>query len=185
MRPAYVAAELVVAAAATGGYSLLADPVSRLGAVGCSAGSCSPRHELMNTAFVLSGLLLAVGAVLLAGALGPWVAGLLVVSGLSSIATGLVPLDRDVAAHTVAATPLFVAQPLALLLLGVRVRQGRPRLGRALVTTGVVTAAAAVLFAFASRSPVTGLLERLALWPVLLALAAFAWTARCSGTARA
>ena len=98
------------------------------------------------------GVALAGGAMLLAKPLGPWVTGLLVVSGLSSYATGLAPLDQDAALHTIAATPLFIAQPLALLLLGHRLREERPGLAKALLATGVVTAAAAV----GSWSPATG-----------------------------
>lgn len=175
VRPAYVATEVVVAAATTGGYSFVADSVSRLGEVGCSESYCSPRHELMNGSFVGFGVLLAGGAVLLSRSLGPWVTGLLVVSGLSSVATGLAPLDQDATLHAIAATPLFVAQPVALLVLGARLRSEEPRLARALLTTGAVTGAAAVGFVLSGDGPASGALERLALWPVLVGLAGFAW----------
>jgi hypothetical membrane protein len=176
VRPVYVATEFVVAAATTGGYSFLSDPVSRLGEVACSAAYCSPRHAVMNGSFIGFGALLAGGAVLLSRALGPWVTGLLVVSGLSSVATGLAPLDQDATLHAIAATPLFVAQPVALILLGVRVRNDRPRLARALLATGVVTGMAAVSFVVSGDGPASGALERLALWPVLVGLAGFGWT---------
>ncbi len=101
--------------------------------------------------------------------LGPWVTGLLVVSGLSSVATGLAPLDQDTTLHAIAATPLFVAQPIALIVLGIRLRAHRPRLAGALLTTSGVTAAAAVGFVLLGDSPVAGALERLALWPVMVA----------------
>jgi hypothetical membrane protein len=176
VRPAYIAIELVVAAATTGGYSVVADSVSRLGEVGCSAAYCSPHHELMNGSFMVFGALLAGGAVLLARSLGPWVTGLLVVSGLSSVATGLAPLDHDATRHAIAAAPLFVAQPIALILLGARCRNDRPGLAWALLTAGAVTAAAAALFVLSGDRPTSGALERLALWPVLVGVAGFAWT---------
>jgi len=176
VRPAYIATEFVVGAATTGGYSFLADSVSRLGEVGCSATQCSPRHELMNGSFMAFGVLLAGGAVLLARPLGPWVTGLLVVSGLSSVATGLAPLDQDATLHAIAAAPLFVAQPIALIVLGARLRNDRPRLAWALLTTGAVTGVSAVSFVLSGNGPVSGALERLALWPVLVGLAGFAWT---------
>lgn len=176
VRPAYIATEFVVAAASIGGYSFVADSVSRLGEVGCTAAYCSPRHDLMNLSFVGFGLLLAVGALLLARSLGWWVTALLVVSGLSSVATGLAPLDRDATLHALAATPLFVAQPLSLLVLGARLRRREPRLARGLLATGAVTAAAAVAFVLSGEATTSGLLERLALWPVLVALAVVAWT---------
>ncbi len=178
VRPTYIATEFVVAAATTGGYSFVADSVSRLGEVGCSAAYCSPRHELMNGSFIGFGGLLAGGALLLARPLGPWVTGLLVISGLSSAATGLAPLDQDSTLHAIAATPLFVAQPVALILLGVRVRRDHPRLARVLLTTGAVTASAAALFVLSGDDHPAGALERLALWPVLFGVAAFAWTQR-------
>jgi len=176
VRPAYIATEFVVAAGTTGGYSFLADSVSRLGEVGCSEAYCSARHGLMNGSFVGFGALLAGGAVMLARPLGPWVTGLLVVSGLSSIATGFAPLDQDAALHAIAATPLFIAQPIALVVLGVRLRGKQPRLARALLCTGVVTGASAALFVLSGGGPVAGGLERLALWPVLVGVAGYAWT---------
>jgi hypothetical protein len=175
LRPTYVAAEVVTAAATTGGYSFVADSVSRLGEVGCTVAYCSPRHEVMNGAFVAYGVALAVGALLLARQLGPWVTGLLVVSGVSSFATGLAPLDQGATVHALAAAPLFVAQPLALVLLGRQVRGERPRLGTALLVTGVLTAAAAAGFVVSGEGRAGGALERAALWPVLLGLAAYAW----------
>ncbi len=165
-----------MAAATTGGYNFLSDSVSRLGEIGCSAAYCSPWHELMNGSFIGFGALLVGGAVLLSRPLGPWVTGLLVVSGLSSVATGLAPLDQDATLHAVAAAPLFVAQPIALIVLGVRLRKERPRLAQALMAAGVVTGAAAVSFVLSGDGSASGALERLALWPVFIGLAGFAWT---------
>ncbi|MBD8868431.1 DUF998 domain-containing protein [Nocardioides donggukensis] len=182
VRPAYIATEFVVAAATVGGYDFVVDSVSRLGEVGCSAAYCSPRHELMNGSFMGFGFLLVGGAVLLSRSLGPWVTGLLVISGLSSIATGLAPLDQNATLHAIAAAPLFVAQPVALIVLGARLREDQPALARALLATGAVTAAAAVSFVLSGDGSASGALERLALWPVLVGLAAFAWT-RLAGTA--
>lgn len=176
VRPAYVATEFVVAGATKGGYSFLADSVSRLGEIGCTPAYCSPRHAVMNGSFVTFGVLLAGGSALLLRPLGPWASGLLVISGLSSVATGLAPLDQDGTLHAIAATPLFVAQPVALVVLGVRLRDEQPHLARVLLATGAVTAAAAVAFVASGDSPVSGGLERLALWPVLLGTAAFAWS---------
>ena len=179
VRPTYIATEFVVAAATTGGYSFVGDSVSRLGEIGCSPAYCSPRHEVMNGSFIGFGVLLAGGAALLARPLGPWGTGLLVVSGLSSVATGLAPLDQDATLHALAATPLFVAQPLALLVLGHRLRDASPRLARALLGTGVVTGAAAAAFVLGGEeSAGSGALERLALWPVLVGVAAVAWRSR-------
>ena len=176
LRPAYVATEVVTAQATTGGYSFVHDSVSRLAEIGCSPAYCSPRHAVMNGSFLGFGALLAGGAVLSSRGLGPWATGLLVVSGLSSMATGLAPLDQDAALHALAATPLFVAQPISLAVLGSRMREDHPRLAAALWSTATVTGTAAVLFVLNGGGQASGLLERLALWPVLGALAAVGWT---------
>jgi hypothetical membrane protein len=171
LRPAYVAAELVVAAATTGGYSFADDTVSDLGALGCDTAYCSPRHALMNGSFVGFGVLLALGALLLAPRIGRVATVLLVVAGASSVGVGLAPVDQDAGLHTLVATPLFVLQPLALLVLA-RVLRGRRALSVGLLATAVVTAAGAAGFVLADGG--AGALERLALWPVLAALAAVA-----------
>ena len=178
LRPTYIATEVVTAAATTGGYSFVSDSVSKLGELGCSPAYCSPRHEVMNGSFMAYGVLLAGGALLLMRPLGPWVTGLLVVSGVSSYATGLAPLDQDASLHAIAATPLFVGQPLALLLLGWRVREERPRLSKALLVTGAVTAAAAVGFIVSGEERAAGALERVALWRGPVGLAGCAWAHR-------
>ena len=173
VRPAYVAAELVVAAATTGGYSFADDTVSDLGAVGCDAAYCSPRHTAMNGSFVAFGVLLAVGALLLAPRIGRLATALLVVAGASSIGVGLAPVDQDAGLHTLVATPLFVVQPAALLTLAWVLRERRA-LSLTLVSTAAVTAAGAVGFVLTDGGAGTGVFERLALWPVLGALAAVA-----------
>ena len=178
VRPAYIATEYITASATTGGYSFVTDSVSKLGEVGLTDGYASPRHEVMNGSFIGFGVLMAGGAWLSNRELGPWVTGLLVISGASSVATGLAPLDQDATLHAIAATPLFVAQPLALALLGHRLKHTQPRLAKALLATGVVTAGAAVGFILAPEGSASGALERLALWPVLFGLAGWAWGQR-------
>jgi hypothetical protein len=172
LRPAYVVVELVVAAETTGAYSLADDTVSALGASECSSAFCSPWKDLINGTFVAIGLMLAVGALLLAQRLGPLVTVLLCVAGLSSVATGLTPVDDGATLHAVAAAPLFVSQPIALFLLARALRPTHVWLGGTLLLTGAVTAAAAIGFAVGAAG--AGALERLALWPPLVAFAGVA-----------
>jgi hypothetical membrane protein len=173
VRPVYIAIELGVAGLTTGSYSIVNDTVSDLGALGCGDDFCSPAHALMNATFGGVGLLLAGGALLLAPRTGRSVAALLVVSGVSSVATGLAPVDVDPRLHAVAATPLFVCQPIALFLLARRLRPTHRRTATALLATSVVTGTAAIGF-IASGDSGAGAWERLALWPVIVALAAAA-----------
>lgn len=169
VRVAYVPLELAVVARATGSPSLRDDTVSDFGAVGCLPELCSPWHAVLNGSFVVIGALLAAGALLLAPRLGRLATGVLVVAGLSSIATGFFPIDRDPLAHGLAAAPLFVAQPLALLLLTRLLWPlHRPTAG-VVGVTGVVTTVAAVAFLAADTD--AGLYERIALWPIPYVLA--------------
>lgn len=113
VQPLYVIVELLVARASSAPYSLRDNTISDLAAVSCTqipypAGPvpvCSPGHPWLNGAFIAFGLALVVGALLLPrawrpGRLGSVAVGCWVASGLSSIATGLVPLDVDLELHT-------------------------------------------------------------------------------------
>jgi hypothetical membrane protein len=179
LRPTYLAAEYAVARATEGGYSFTHDTISKLGEIGATDLYSSPRAAVINNAFKGYGVALAGGSLLMARQMGPWVTGLLVVSGVSSYATGMAPLDVDRIKHSKAATPLFVAQPIAMALLGHRLRHERPRLAKALLATGVVTAGCTVWFARSVEGDRhRGVVERVALWPILGGLGAFAWAHR-------
>ncbi len=182
VRPAYFVAEVAVAVWSTAPYSFVDNTISDLGAAECTSierfGApvpvCSPAHDLLNGSFVVFGALMALGAVLLFGRFGRGplavaLTALLVVSGLSSIATGLTPLDVHPTGHFLAASPLFVAQPIALVVLGLLLRPRRPGTGLALIATGLVCGAAAG--AFIGFDQAIGITERIALWPVFIALA--------------
>lgn len=182
VRPLYFVAELAAAAWSTAAYSFTGNTVSDLGAAGCTtierSGTpvpvCSPAHHLMNGSFIVFGLLMALGAVLLFGRFGRGplavvLTALLVLSGASSIATGLTPLDLNPGGHVLAATPLFLAQPVALVVLGLLLRDRRPRTAAGLMVTGVVCAVAAGTFIGVDQA--IGITERIALWPVFVALA--------------
>ena len=184
VQPLYIVCELLVAAAVATPYSLRDNMISDLGAVSCTqiaypAGPvevCSPWNPLLNGAFIAFGLALIVGAVLLPrawrpGRLGAAAAWCWVVAGASSIGTGLVPLDVDLELHSLVSLPVFLAQPVALLLQGLALR------GRALGTCALVTAAVSLvgtigLFAVTMLATWGGLFERVSLWPAYLWLGA-------------
>ena len=169
VRPAYLVVEVLLAIFSVGGYSFVDDTVSDLG-----TGRFSDAAAVMNASFIVSGALMAFGAVALfgrysRGPVGIAASALLVVSGISSIAVGLTPLDQYPDGHTLAATPLFVAQPAALVLLGLSVRSRRPTTGVVVIGTGIVCAVAAL--AFIVLDDAAGITERVALWPVFVVLA--------------
>lgn len=185
-QPLVIAVQLLVATRwSAGDYDLVVNTISDLGAVSCTTigaaygpvAVCSPWHALMNVAFVVIGACLALGAALVARDLASrrttWAAGLLlVVSGVSSLAVGLVPLDRDPEAHTLVALPVFVAQPIALLLLGVGWRRALPQVACGLLLAGLVATAGGIAFAvtLVVGEP-GGLYERVALWSCHLGVA--------------
>lgn len=182
-QPLVVVVQFVVATRWETPYRLDVDTISELGAVTCSTigatagpvAGCSPWHALMNATFLVIGLALALGGGLL------WTlrdrapraaAVLLLVAGLSSAAVGLVPLDVDGELHSLVATPLFVTQPLALLLLTGWLFSRHRVVALVLGVAGTVAAVGAVGFGLAIATQAEGgLLERVALWPCHLALA--------------
>jgi hypothetical membrane protein len=124
----------------------------------------------MNTSFVVSGVLLAAGAVLLRGQLPPGrmtttAVVLYVIGGLTSIGTGLVPMDQNLALHSLVSGPGFLVQPLALILLGLALRSTRPTFGWATLAVGVASLAGAVAFSIHPSGAGHGFFERLSLWP--------------------
>ncbi|RZT83591.1 uncharacterized protein DUF998 [Pseudonocardia sediminis] len=185
----YVPLELLVAGAVTVPYDLGSGTISELGAVTCDeyagpAGAlavCSPWNAAMNGTFVASGLLMVIGVLLSRpmlrpGALGATAVGAWVVTGLGSIGTGLVPLDVSLDVHLLVSTPVFVAQPVALLLTAAVL----PRPNRFLAATaaglGLVATVAAVVFLFGGLPEMGGALERLIVWPATLWLGVTALT---------
>lgn len=184
-----IVVQLVVATRWTSDFSLTRNTISDLGAVEC-AELCSPWHLLMNSTFVVIGVLLSLGALLVASTVVPgarsraaaWAVGLLVVAGVSSTAVGLVPLDVDPGLHALVATPVFVTQPLALVLLGVvvlgRRRSGGGRTtGRVLLGCGLLAVVGANVFGLAIATGDHGALwERVALWPCNIAVGVLGWT---------
>ncbi|WP_166435868.1 DUF998 domain-containing protein [Cellulomonas shaoxiangyii] len=182
VQPLYVVAELLAAARSSAPYSLLDQTISDLGATTCTAIDyahgpvevCSPWYPVINASLVVFGLLLAVGAVLLRrflprrrSATASTVAW--VVVGLSSVATGLVPLDRDLTLHSLVALPALLASPAALLLLAASLRRAVPWLSAATAAVGLASLVGAVAFLVTTGSPdLGGLWERLGFWPTYL-----------------
>jgi len=192
VQPFYLVVEVLVAAAASARYSLRDDTISALGQVSCSPGHdgavvpvCSSGHVVLNAAFVLFGLLRAIGAILLRERLDPtwWRAAavtLWVASGICSAAVGLAPVDRVPSLHAWTAAPVFFLQPLAVVATAVALRRTTD-IRRGLTAAGLAVAAATLVgtLAFGLRigQPTwVGALERLALWPAYLWLGLVAAT---------
>ena len=183
VQPLVVVVELAVALAAASaavplGTLLVDRSISELGAdrtawvvLGGPEPVQSPGWWVLDVAFVVGGLLLVAGALLLrprlpAGPLGVVVTAVWVLVGLSSAATGAVPLHVDEQAHLALSAPVLLLQGPALLLLGVALR-GRWRLPT--VVIGVVSLVGAVVYlARPATADAAGVFERLAVWPASL-----------------
>lgn len=195
VQPLYIVGEVLVAALAGVSYSVRDDTISALGAA-CAheaAAGCSSAPAAMNAIFVAFGVLQAVGAIAWLGAgrrhTGhpiSFVATLWLLAGSSSVAVGLVPLDRNASAHAMVALPVFVCQPVATLLHA-RLLAPSPALRTAGVVLGLAGALGAVAFGVLLGAPEwSGAAERLAVWPakLWLALAAAASLRRRRAPAR-
>ncbi|WP_371811185.1 DUF998 domain-containing protein [Aeromicrobium sp. CFBP 8757] len=185
LQPLYIAVEVVVGLRASADYSFAGSTVSDLGNTACRQVRgdvlCSPWHAGMNVAFVWFGCTLLAGALLLGSRLlegrsGKVAVAAWCVSGLGSIGVGLFPVNEDAAAHGLVALPIFVAQPLAIALMGVSLRGTRPRASAAAFVVAAVSLIGAIGFGVTvgSDSGAIGALERMALWPGYLWVSAFA-----------
>lgn len=180
-------------------YSRRTGYISDLGALHCGEFSgrdvCSPAHLLMNASFVVQGIGMMVGALLLSSAVigiaaragarlthapgkGPtsvpaFIArGLTVTAGAGTVLVGLVPEDAGSGWHLVGALLYFAAGGLALLLLGWLWRAQSP-LGWFILACGAVSLAALITGGVTGmRVPEPGTLERLMGYPVTIGTAA-------------
>jgi hypothetical membrane protein len=133
-----------IAAARYGGYSYSADVISDLGTAD------SPARLLMNGSFVLQGVLIAAGVLLL----GPGLAGsggrlarvLLVLAGLGVLLVGLFPSDGNATVHEVAAGTHLLAGAIGLIAVAYAVRPRSEGLGTTLAVLGLVGVIGTIFF---------------------------------------
>ena len=183
-QPLCIIVELVVVSRVRTPYSLIDNTISEAQAASCTTITyafgqvpvCSPLGWLLNVATVLSGLAVGIGALLLHSTvpgqrvrMGVTVAAVL--SGLSLIGTGVVPVDVDLNLHVLVALPQFLTFPVMLILLSIAMRAvSRPVARTALVAGLLCLGGAVAYFALLGQSHGGGVLERVALWPFWLAL---------------
>jgi hypothetical membrane protein len=152
----YFVAEAVSISRWQGSYSLSRNYISDLGAAGCGVVAtgltettesvCSPLHALMNASFVLQGLLITCGAVLVwpffpRGFL--WAIALLLIaaSGLGVLAVGFSPEDTTPKLHFLGAVENFVCCNAGMAIMGVAMspwRRSTRNLGLVALVFGIV-----------------------------------------------
>jgi hypothetical membrane protein len=126
------------------GYSRADALISELGA------GTSPGHLLMNASFVVQGLLIAAGTMLLrpalAGTAGRVAPALLTAAGIGVLVVGVFPMDGRQAVHEAGAGLYLVGGGLGLIALAYAVRRRSEALGTALALLGLVGTAMTVFF---------------------------------------
>lgn len=176
-------AELVGMALSALPYDPVRQTISDLGSTTCTAipypsgdvEVCSPAHAVVNGGMVLAGLLVMVASVCLAGAwwrrsrpLAVAAVGTLALTGASTLATGLVPLDVDLMLHSLVSLPAILVGPIAAMVLAVLALRGPLRV-MCLVAAALALVAAVVMLGTVDSGGIMGLTERIAVWiPVLV-----------------
>jgi hypothetical membrane protein len=194
----YFAAEAAVIAAWAGPrpYDLRTGYISDLGAINCGVFDgrevCSPLNWLMNASFVVQGLGMLLGAVLLSSGLlcvaalagarvqrgrrTPWLAAVAVrvltgTAGAGTVIVGLVPEDVGSGWHFAGAVMYFLAGAAALLVLGILWLR-KTAMAWFILACGAVSAAALATGGLTGMAvPEPGALERLMGYPVTLGMA--------------
>ncbi|TLM72719.1 DUF998 domain-containing protein [Pseudarthrobacter sp. NamB4] len=194
----YFAAEAAVIGAWAGPrpYDLRTGYISDLGALYCGVFDgrevCSPLNWLMNASFVVQGMGMLLGAVLLssgllcvaaragirvqAGRRKPWLAAVWVrlltgTAGAGTVIVGLVPEDAGSGWHYAGAVMYFLAGAAALLVLGVLWLRKSGMAWFILVCGGVSLAALVTGGVTGMDIPEPGTLERLMAYPVTVGMA--------------
>jgi hypothetical membrane protein len=170
--------------------------ISDLGAVHCGIfdgrNVCSPLHWLMNVSFIVQGLGMLLGALLLSSGLlcvaaragarvqpgrrKPWLAAVWVrilagTAGAGTMIVGLVPEDVGSGWHYTGALMYFIAGALAVLVLGALWLRQTP-LGWFVLVCGLASCAALVTGGLTGMDvPEPGTLERLMGYPVTVGVA--------------
>jgi hypothetical membrane protein len=189
----YFVAQAVAQAAWQTSYSLIDNRVSDLGNTACgptlaNTYICSPLHAVMNTTFVLTGVLILVGLFLTRSMwprrrLTTWGLILLGVAGAGTILVGLSPENVNVLVHIIGAINI-PAGNAAMILLGLAVRRGSRgasaasgaiQLARFSLLSGVIGFLGLVAgpFLVMATGHGGGLAERIALYPLIIWLIVF------------
>jgi hypothetical membrane protein len=175
-----------------GHYSMKRNYISDLGAVRCSGSpACSSLHWVMNGSFVLQGLLIVFGAVLVRGLFPARpvyriALVLFAIAGVGVLEVGLAPEDVNLRLHVLGAVAHFLGGNLAMILLGLvmirrSVCEARTMRWRSWITFALGSVGLLATLALAFRGTPSwaalgwdaGTVERLAAYPLPLWLT---WT---------
>lgn len=152
----YFVVQLIVAAAWPRAYSWSGNVISDLGALGCGDFGdryvCSPLSWLMNLSFVVFGVTIAVGGILIytefkrtkVSKIG---FGLMVISGIGTIVVGFFPEDANVLLHQIGAVAGLLVGNMSLIFLASSLKDTRNLFRAYTLLTGLFCVTAFGLFA--------------------------------------
>ncbi len=132
---------------------------------------CSPLHSYMNASFIVLGVTMIIGAYLLQKALqaGRWAAvgfGCMATAGVGTILVGLFPENSVSFFHILGAGLTFTLGNIAMILIGLSLKQLRRALRGYTVASGVIGLIGTVLFVTHVYLGIGGgTIERLAAYP--------------------
>ncbi|MBI1217273.1 MAG: DUF998 domain-containing protein [Rhodobacteraceae bacterium] len=166
----YFAAEAVVAQGYRGPYALATNYISDLGATTCAA-VCSPLHPLMNASFLLQGVLIASGALLVRnlfprGPLATAALACIAASALGVILVGIFPEDSGSSLHYNGAAENFLLSNLGMVLAGLALRPVAPARALYSLASGLIGLAGLMFLAMkADLGLGIGTVERITAYP--------------------
>jgi hypothetical membrane protein len=174
----FLVGQAVAQAASKAPYSLTRSYISDLGATGCGpltvatyhAYVCSPLHDVMNAAFVISGLLTLLGAIATRHAwprrrLTSWGLVFLALAGAGQILVGLRPDNVDIRLHALGALFGIPGSNIGMILLGAATWRARPAIG---ILSGVCGIVGLIGCLLTGAGVSAGAAERLAAYPPVL-----------------
>jgi hypothetical membrane protein len=170
----YFAMQLIVQSAWRTPYSWARNPISDLGAQHCAVSKlsgyvCSPWHTAMNISFVLTGVLIASGALCqyrlgLARRDGPSVT-FIVLGATGWVIVGLFPSDVALPVHNVGAFLTFIPGNLGMLMFARHQRVLAPAVLSVLGLVGAVVLIGVLPLLGAVGTEINGAVERVTAWP--------------------
>lgn len=171
----YFVAQGIVASAWSPAYSWANNLISDLGNTTCGIrmghAVCSPSHALMNLSFILLGVIMALGSLLIYQEFreSKWSLvgfSLLALGGFGTILVGTFPENTISAVHQTGAFLALAVGNVALVILGASLNRVRRPLRIYTIATGIVSLFAFILFAFGIHFGLgAGAIERIASYP--------------------
>lgn len=180
----YFVAQLVVALAWSPAYSWAHHLISDLGNTACGPYSgryvCSPEHGLMNASFILLGITMAIGSLLIYTEFKRSQASLvgfsmMAVAGFGTFLVGVFPENSSISQlHGIGAFLALGVGNLSLVVLALAIKQARRGFRFYTYMSGVVSLAAFVLFVAGINLGLgAGTMERIVSYPQTIWLILF------------